>query len=448
MESFVGVLLAGGMGKRMHSELPKTIHHVAGSPMIDHAIGTLASAGATRTIVVVGYKGELIEDHLAGRAQIVWQHEQLGTGHAAMQAIPALETYEGVVLVVPGDVALLRTSTVQSLVEQHVSSGCSATLLTMILEDPAAYGRVIRDSNEKVTSIIEYRDASEEIRAVREVNTGVYCFDCQELIKALPKITDQNDQREYYLTDVIGVFVAEGKPVGAMALNDPLEGLGINSRVELAQAEQVLRCRKRIELMEQGVTIVDPSSTHIDMGVQVGHDTVIQPFTVLSGQTSIGKSCNIGPYVCINDGVCGDFCNIGPFSYIRPGTILADKVKVGDFVEVKNSNVGHGTKIPHLSYVGDANLGSGVNIGAGTITCNYDGVVKNRTTVEDGAFVGANSNLVAPVRVGREAYIATGSTVTSDVPAGALGIARARQENKDGWVARRRAAQASKEDNK
>ena len=448
MTSFVGLVLAAGLGKRMKSSLPKALHQVAGQPMIDHVVGTLIESGASRVITVVGHEGHILQEHLAGRSETVWQHEQLGTGHAAAQAGPALAGYSGNVVVIPGDVPLLSTSSIQNLVEEHESHGYVATVLTMVVDDPGEYGRVVRDASGHVSSIVEYRDASDEIRAVREVNTSVFCFSSHDLFSALPLLSNDNQQREYYLTDVISVLISKKLPVGAVTLDDASEGMGINSRAALARAEQAMRDRKRRELMEDGVTLVDPASTFIDMQVKIGCDTVIMPFTVILGSTSIGESCNIGPYVYIRDSSLGNGCNIGPFTFVRPGTVLGDRVKVGDFVEVKNSRVGEGTKIPHLSYIGDAVLGAGINIGAGAITCNYDGAAKHTTVIDDGAFIGANSNLVAPVRVGQNAYIATGSTVTTDVPAEALAIARARQENKDGWVARRRASQAAKEEKK
>ena len=448
MMSFVGLVLAAGLGKRMKSSLPKALHQVAGQPMIDHVVGTLIESGASRVITVVGHEGHILQEHLAGRSEVVWQHDQLGTGHAAAQAGPALAGYDGNIVVVPGDVPLLSASAIQDLAREHETHGFAATVLTMVVDDPAQYGRVVRDPSGRVSSIVEYRDASDEIRAVREVNTSVYCFRSHDLFDALPLLSNDNQQGEYYLTDVISVLISRNLPVGAISLDDPSEGMGINSRAELAAAEQAMRDRKRRELMEDGVTLVDPASTFVDMQVKVGRDTVIMPFTVISGSTSVGESCNIGPYVCIRDSIVGNGCNVGPFAFVRPGTVLGDRVKVGDFVEVKNSRVGEGTKIPHLSYIGDAVLGAGINIGAGTITCNYDGVTKHTTVIDDGAFIGANSNLVAPVRVGQNAYIATGSTVTTDVPAEALAIARARQENKDGWVARRKAAQATREEKK
>jgi len=448
MTPFVGLVLAAGLGKRMKSSLPKALHQVAGQPMIDHVVGTLIESGASRVITVVGHEGHVLQQHLSGRSEAVWQNEQLGTGHAAAQAGPALAGYDGNVVVVPGDVPLLSVSAIQNLVREHETRGYAATVLTMVVDDPAEYGRIVRDPSGRVRSIVEYRDASDEIRAVREVNTSVYCFNSHYLFSALPLLSNDNQQGEYYLTDVISILISRDVPVGAVALDDASEGMGINSRAELARAEQAMRDRKRQELMEDGVTLVDPASTFIDTQVKIGRDTVIMPFTVISGSTSIGESCNIGPYVQIRDSSVGNACNIGPFAFVRPGTVLGDRVKLGDFVEVKNSRVGEGTKIPHLSYIGDAVLGAGINIGAGTITCNYDGATKHTTVIDDGAFVGANSNLVAPVRVGQNAYIATGSTVTTDVPAEALAIARARQENKDGWVARRRATQAAREEKK
>ncbi|MDD2200822.1 MAG: bifunctional UDP-N-acetylglucosamine diphosphorylase/glucosamine-1-phosphate N-acetyltransferase GlmU [Firmicutes bacterium] len=446
MASFVGLVLAAGHGKRMKSTLPKVLHQVAGIPMIDHVVGVLVRSGASRTVVVVGYGGEVVEEHLAGRADVVWQKEQLGTGHAVLSAGPAFHGYDGNIVVMPGDVPLVTPETIEELVDNHANSENGATILTMHVEDPTGYGRIVRDSQGNVAAIIEHRDATEEIRAVREVNTGVFCFDKKKLFDALPCLSSQNEQGEYYLTDVIKVMISQGLSVGAVALQDASDGLGINSRVQLSEAELIMRNRKRGEMMECGVTMIDPSTTFIDANVEIGPDTIIMPFTVIAGNSKIGGSCNIGPYVYICDSEVGNECNIGPFSYLRPGTSLSDHVKVGDFVEIKKSSVGEGSKIPHLSYIGDTVMGSHVNIGAGTITCNYDGTTKNTTIIEDGAFVGANSNLVAPVKVGRDAYIATGSTVTSDVPQGALAIGRARQENKEGWVARSRAAQSSKEE--
>ncbi|MCR4426477.1 MAG: bifunctional UDP-N-acetylglucosamine diphosphorylase/glucosamine-1-phosphate N-acetyltransferase GlmU [Firmicutes bacterium] len=448
MGPFIGLILAAGLGKRMRSALPKVLHEVAGVPMVDHVFRTVRDAGAKKVLVLVGHGGERIEEHFRANVEIVWQKEQLGTGHAVMCAADALSGYDGAVVVVPGDVPLLQASSIRHLVEQHEKSGSAATMLTMVLSDPAAYGRVVRDGAGRVTGVVEFKDASDEIRTVREVNTGVFCFSTRLLFEALPHVTNDNQQGEYYLPDVIPVLISRGHAVSALTLSDPLEGMGVNSRVELASAERVMRDRKRWEVMDSGVTLVDPGSTFIDMDVRIGRDTVILPFTIIQGSTSIGESCSVGPYVNIRDAVVGDGCKIGPFSFIRPGTVLADSVKVGDFVEVKNAKIATGSKVPHLTYVGDAIIGSGVNVGAGTITCNYDGYKKHTTVIEDGAFIGANSNLVAPVTVGREAYVATGSTVTTDVPPGSLAIARARQENKEGWVAKLKATRAAREENR
>ena len=386
------------------------------------------------------HEGHILQEHLAGRSETVWQHEQLGTGHAAAQAGPALAGYAGNVIVIPGDVPLLSASAIQNLVEAHETRGYAATVLTMVVDDPDEYGRVVRDPSGHVSSIVEYRDASDEIRAVREVNTSVYCFNNHNLFNALPLLSNDNQQGEYYLTDVISVLISQNLPVGAVALDDASEGMGINSRVGLAAAEQAMRDRKRRSLMEDGVTLVDPASAFIDTQVTIGRDTVIMPFTVISGSTSIGESCSIGPYVHIRDSAIGDGCNVGPFAFVRPGTVLGARVKVGDFVGQEQRG-GRGHQL-HLSYI---NGGGRASTSAPFLTSG-DGATKhyyNRWRP-----LSDKPNLVAPVRVGQNAYIATGSTVTTDVPAEALAIARARQENKDGWVAKRRAAQAAKEEKK
>lgn len=459
---FAGLILAAGMSKRMKSDLPKVLHKVSGLPVIDHVIENLTRAGCERTATVVGYMGDLVSAHISGRSEVFWQHERLGTAHAVMQARPLLESYDGTVLVIPGDVPAVRPRTISSMIARHKAQGAAATVLTMELEDPKAYGRIVRDAFGDFTRIVEFKDAGPAERDISEVSTGIIAFDSKKLKDALNYIGNDNAQGEYYLTDALFVLYEAGHTVLAEKVADPGEGIGINSRSDLADAERALNLRKLEELMAAGVTVVSPETTFVEHGVEVGQDSVIQPFTMLCGNTHIGSGCKVGPHStvissrvadgaeichsCITDCEIGPDCKVGPFAYIRPGTVLGREAKAGSFVEVKNSIVGEGSKIPHLSYIGDTDMGAGVNIGCGTVVCNYDGFRKHRTTIEDGAFVGSNTNLVAPVKVGKDSYIATGSTITKDVPEGALGVARARQENKEGWVERKRRL-ACKDDN-
>ncbi|HOA15618.1 MAG TPA: bifunctional UDP-N-acetylglucosamine diphosphorylase/glucosamine-1-phosphate N-acetyltransferase GlmU [Bacillota bacterium] len=451
---FAGLILAAGMSKRMKSETPKVLHRVCGLPVIDHVISNLEKAGCDRIATVVGHMGDLVSEHISKRSEIFWQHERLGTGHAVMQAKGLLDTYDGTILVIPGDAPATRPETIKRMIEHHESTGAAATVLTMRLEDPAHYGRIVRDAFGDFTAIVEFKDASEEIRQIDEVSTGIMAFDSAKLADALKYIGNENAQGEYYLTDALMILYQAGHGIQAEVLDDEDEGIGINSRKDLAYAEKVLGTRKLDEIMASGVTVISPETTFIDFDVAVGQDSVIHPFSVLTGRTVVGRRCIIGPHttlssatvedgseVChsyVTDCTVGQDCKVGPFAYLRPGTRLMKGAKAGSFVEIKNSVVGEGSKVPHLSYVGDADIGSGVNIGCGTVFCNYDGFRKYRTTIEDDAFVGSNTNLVAPVKVGKGSYIATGSTITADVPEGALAVARARQENKEGWVERKK----------
>ncbi len=451
---FAGLILAAGMSKRMKSSLPKVLHKVNGLPVIDHVISNLQKAGCDRIATVVGHMGEQVAEHINGKSDIFWQHERLGTAHAVMQAQALLDTYSGPVLVIPGDAPATRPSTIRQLIDAHTSRESAATVLTMILDDPASYGRIVRDSFGDFTDIVEYKDASDDIREINEVSTGIIVFDAAKLSDALRYIGNDNAQGEYYLTDTLKVLYQAGHSIRAEVLDDETEGIGINSRADLAEAQHVLGMRKLSELMASGVSIISPENTFVEEEALVGPDTVLHPFTIIYGKSVIGSGCEIGPGTTVErsvveDGseVCNSYitdcrigpdCKVGPFAYIRPGTVLKAGVKAGSFVEIKNSNIGEGSKVPHLSYVGDTDMGSGVNIGCGTVVCNYDGFRKHRTTIEDNAFVGSNTNLVAPVKVGRGSYIATGSTITTDVPEGALGVARARQENKEGWVERKK----------
>jgi bifunctional UDP-N-acetylglucosamine pyrophosphorylase/glucosamine-1-phosphate N-acetyltransferase len=450
MADFVAVVLAAGKGTRMKSALPKVLHRVGGRPMLAHVLEAAKQAGAARCVTVIGFGAAAVEEAIGPASEFVIQAEQLGTGHAVMQAEAALGDYGGTVMVLCGDTPLLTADLLGRLFAAHREAGAAATVLTARMADPGAYGRVIRDGAGRVVRIVEQKDASAAELAVNEINTGIYCFECQPLLAALAGLTRDNKQGEYYLTDVIGMFVAKGAKVWALTAEDDRETLGINSRLQLAEAEKILRRRKLEELMENGVTIMDPDSTFIDAGVSIAADTVVYPFTWLEGATSIGSGCAVGPNTRLADTAVGDNTTIhfsyahectigsgvtvGPYVHLRPATVLADGAKVGNFVEIKNSNIGRGSKVPHLSYIGDTDMGAGVNVGSGTITVNYDGRKKHRTVIEDGAFIGCNTNLVAPVTVGRGSYVGAGSTITKDVPPDALGVARARQANIEGWV--------------
>lgn len=450
MQEMVAVILAAGKGTRMKSALPKVLHTVGGKPMLRHVMAAAVQAGAKRTVVVVGFGSEQVQAEIGEAAKYVLQAEQLGTGHAMMQAAPVLADFKGTVLLLCGDTPLLTSKTLQKLVAAHQQSGAVATVLTAIPSDATGYGRILRDEAGQVIGIVEQKDATAAQKMIGEINTGIYCFEAVPLFAALSGLTSNNAQGEYYLTDVLAILAKSGQQVGAVQAGDFQETLGINSRLQLAEAEAILRQRKLVELMENGVTVMDPASTFVDAAVFVGEDTILYPFTWLEGETFIGRNCRIGPHSRIADSRIGDSVtlhfsyaheckvadgvNVGPYVHLRPDAELAEGVKVGNFVEIKNSRVGKGSKVPHLSYIGDTDIGSGVNIGSGTITVNYDGKHKHRTRIDDAAFIGCNTNLVAPVSVGVGAYIAAGSTITKDVPAGALGVGRARQFNIDGWV--------------
>lgn len=454
MSELVTVILAAGKGTRMKSSMPKVLHPVGGKPMVQHVLDAANFAGARQNIIVVGFGSEAVTAALEGQAQFVLQAKQLGTGHAVMQAKDLLENFTGTVMVLCGDTPLLRGELLAKLYAEHCAAQAAATVLTANMPDPSGYGRVIRDAAGQVRGIVEQKDASPEELAVHEINTGIYCFDSRELFAALSRITCANAQGEYYLTDVLGILARENKKVGAVTAPCFEETMGINSRIQLAEAEKFMRQRKLQALMENGVTIMDPASTFIDESVSIAPDTVIYPFSWLEGNTVIGSDCTIGPNTRIQNSQIGDRVTLhfvyahdcvvdadvtaGPYVHLRPNTHLSRGVKVGNFVEVKNSKVGENSKIPHLSYIGDTDMGSKVNIGSGTITVNYDGKKKYRTTIEDNAFIGCNTNLVAPVTVGEGAFVAAGSTITKDVPPAALGVARARQSNIEEWANKRK----------
>ena len=444
------VVLAAGKGTRMKSALPKVLHQVGGKPMLGHVLDALAKSGVEKTVVVAGHGAERVKAYIGEKAEVVYQEQQLGTAHALMQAADALQSFPGHVLVVCGDTPLITPETLQTLFQRHVGQNASATVLTALVDDPTGYGRIIRDHTGRVERIVEQKDATPEELAVKEINTGFYCFAAAGLFAALEKISAANAQGEYYLTDIIKVYNEQNKVVAACSCADFNEVMGVNDRRQLAAAAKVMRLRVLDRLMDEGVTVVDPETTYVDSTVAVDSDTVLYPGTILEGSTVIGSSSQIGPntrivnsrigancrlqYSVVLESKIDNECTVGPFAYIRPQTELGAGVKVGDFVEIKKSTVGSSSKIPHLSYIGDALIGQGVNIGAGTITCNYDGEQKHLTEIDDHAFIGSNSNLVAPVKIGANAVIAAGSTITENVPADSLGLARQRQVNKEGWT--------------
>ncbi|MGI9860990.1 bifunctional UDP-N-acetylglucosamine diphosphorylase/glucosamine-1-phosphate N-acetyltransferase GlmU [Moorella naiadis] len=446
-ETTVAVLLAAGQGKRMHSRRPKVLHRIAGRYLVEHVLAAAREAGIDKQVIVIGHGAAEVREALGPGYTYVLQEQQLGTGHALARAREAADT-AATVLVLCGDTPLLRPETLARLLKEHQDRQAAVTILTAVLDDPTGYGRIIRDGQGRVTGIVEERDASSRERAIREVNTGTYCFAAAYLWPFLEQLKPDNDQAEYYLTDVVALACQENLPVLAVATGDPEETLGVNDRAQLATAGAVLQRRINRNLMLAGVTIIDPVATYIDATVQVGRDTIIYPGTFLEGHTIIAVGCILGPGTTLRDCQVGEGseiihtvalesqigagCRVGPFAYLRPGTILEDRTKVGDFVELKATRIGTGSKVPHLAYLGDTTVGTGVNIGAGTITCNYDGQKKWPTVIEDGAFIGSNSNLVAPVRVGAGALVGAGSTITEDVPAGSLALARGRQINLTG----------------
>jgi bifunctional UDP-N-acetylglucosamine pyrophosphorylase/glucosamine-1-phosphate N-acetyltransferase len=459
----IAVILAAGQGKRMKSDLPKVMHKVGGMPMIGMVYDAVKRSGIRRCVVVVGYREEVVRAYLGDQVEYVVQTERLGTGHAVLTALRALGDISGQtrVLVVHGDMPLIRPETISRICEQSGANAERASLMYADLPNPFGFGRIVRDSEGRFIGIVEQKDASEDEERITEVNVGIYCFDAVLLRSALGMLRSDNRQGEFYLTDVFASFVGSGRHVGVYPMQNNRECLGVNDRAELAALNRTLWDEKCGALMrDSGVTIIDPQNTYIDQNVKVGRDTVIYPGCVLEGGTEIGEGALIGPYTRSADSVVGagakiensvvtqaavgEGANVGPFAYLRPGTVLRANVKVGDFVEIKNATVGEGTKIPHLSYVGDADVGDNTNIGCGAITCNYDGREKHRTTIGSNVFIGSNSNLVAPVTVMDGAYIASGSTITEDVPGDALAIARERQVVKDHWVSKKGLTRAPK----
>jgi len=450
------VVLAAGQGTRMRSSTPKVLHALGGRSMLGHVLAATEPLGAGATVVVVGAGRQMVEEHLATvapSARPVVQAEQRGSGHAAQVALDAIPDVDGAVLIVNGDAPLLRAETVRALVAEHAAAGNALTVLTAEVEDPTGLGRIVRAEG-GVRAIVEERDATDDQRAIREINAGVYVGDAAALRGGLGRIGAANDQGELYLTDVLGLLVGEGARVGGVRAEDADDVLGCNDRRELAARRRTLNDRVLGELMRSGVTVVDPQTTWVDVTVTVEADAVLEPGVQLEGGTTVATGAVVGPDTTLVDTAVGPGASVvrshclgadigpeatvGPFSYLRAGTRLARGAKVGAFVETKNVDVGEGSKVPHLSYVGDATIGRGANIGAATVFVNYDGVAKHRTTVGDQVRIGSDTMLVAPVTVGDGAYTAAGSVITSDVPPGAMGVARAPQRNVAGWVRRRR----------
>ncbi|MFI9329680.1 bifunctional UDP-N-acetylglucosamine diphosphorylase/glucosamine-1-phosphate N-acetyltransferase GlmU [Kitasatospora sp. NPDC052868] len=457
------VVLAAGGGTRMKSNsLPKVLHEVCGRSLVGHAVAAAEELTPRQLVVVVGHMREKVQEHLAAHypaARAVVQTEQKGTGHAVRTALESLAAdgveLDGTVIVTTGDAPLLTGATLRALAEAHAEQGNGVTVLTAVVPDPFGYGRILRDQADgAVAAIVEEKDASDAQRAIDEINSGVFAYDAKLLAEALSRVTTDNVQGEEYLTDTLEILRTAGHRVGAVVAADYRDILGINDRVQLAQARRLLNDRLLEQAMRAGVTVVDPATTWFDVQVSYEPDAVVLPGTQLHGTTHLGEGCEVGPNSTIRDTAIGagahvsnttadraeigELASVGPYAYLRPGARLARKAKVGTYVEVKNSELGEGAKVPHLSYIGDATIGAGSNIGAASVTVNYDGVNKHRTVVGAHCRTGSDNMFIAPVTIGDGAYTAAGSVITSDVPAGALGVSRAQQRNIDGWVLRKR----------
>ena len=447
------IILAAGLGTRMKSSKIKILHHAAGRPIVDYVLDLAGAVSSRPPVMVIGHQHELVRQTIGDRARYAIQEQQLGTGHAVLQAADVVEAKT--ILILSGDVPLTRPETLRQLIEKHRSEKNALTVLTVRLDDPALYGRVVRDESGAVARIIEAKDASDEQKKIEEVNAGIYVFEADDLFDNLRGLSTHNAQGEYYLTDLIAVLRNAGKRVGAVVAPAPIEAVGVNSRAELATVEAEIQRRVVARLMDDGVTFRNPNTVVIDSTVTIGADSVVYPYVTIEGKTTIGARCVIEPSVHLVNVTVGDDVHlrtgtvaegamvennatVGPYAHLRPGTRLGKNARIGNFVETKKAVFGEGAKASHLSYIGDAEVGADVNIGAGTITCNYDGVNKNKTIIEDGAFIGSDTQLVAPVRVGKGAYVGAGSTITKDVPPDSLGLSRTPQRNIEGWATKRR----------
>lgn len=452
MKPCAAIVLAAGKGTRMKSGVIKVLHPVAGLPMLSWPVSAAREAGATPIVLVIGHQANAVQGLFRGDGGVLcaMQEQQLGTGHAVACALDALSGFRGTLLILCGDTPLLRPETLSDLLKFHADHAAVVTVLTAVMDDPHGYGRVIRDEDGRVMRIVEQKDADPEEQDIREINSGIYCMESDFLFENIRSIGNNNAQQEYYLTDLVAIAVRKGLTCLAMPTADADEIMGINDRVQLAEAARILRRRINRELMLSGVTLLDPEQTYIDQGVSIGADTVVHPNCHIGGGTVIGSGCEIEQGVSISGCSIGDGCHIkagsvlegselhedvavGPMAHLRPGTVLHSHVKIGNFVETKKALMGEGSKASHLTYLGDAEIGRDVNIGCGTITCNYDGVNKHRTVIGDGVFIGSDVQLVAPVTVGRNSLVAAGTTVTIDVEPDSLAIARVPQVNKVGW---------------
>lgn len=451
MEQFCCVVLAAGQGKRMNSQKPKVLHPVLEKPMIDWVTDAAKKAGAQELCVVCGHQKEQLLAHLGQSVHTVLQEQQLGTGHAVQMAESFLQAHRGEqVVILSGDVPLLSPEVLSGLFHAHLQSGAKATVLTGKLPDPTGYGRILKDESGAVCAIVEQKDATPEQLQIGEINAGIYCFSVDTLLAALGELCCENAQREYYLTDTISVIRRAGGRIGSFCCENTAQLLGVNDRIQLQEVQQTARLAILRRLMLGGVTVMDSATTFVGPDVTIGPDTVLHPGVELFGSTAVGSNCVIGQGSQLRDTAVGDNTTIncsvllrctvgsdttvGPFAYLRPGTNVGDHARIGDFVEVKNSNIGRGTKVSHLTYIGDSDVGEDCNFGCGTVTVNYDGKAKYRTTIGNRAFIGCNVNLIAPVCVHDDSYIAAGSTITDDVEPFALAIARARQVTKPDWV--------------
>ncbi|MGL5314149.1 MAG: bifunctional UDP-N-acetylglucosamine diphosphorylase/glucosamine-1-phosphate N-acetyltransferase GlmU [Peptostreptococcaceae bacterium] len=450
--NFKAIILAAGKGTRMKSKYPKVIHKVCGKEMVNHVISVSNKSGVKDIVAILGHESEVVKEKLPENTMIAMQTEQLGTGHAVMMAKEYIND-EDTIVVLCGDTPLVKEETLKRLFDYHIENGYHTTVLTTEVSNPTGYGRIIRDENQDLLKIVEQKDATEEEKLAKEINSGIYCFNGKSLRESLDLLDNNNAQGEYYLTDTIQIMRNKGLKVGAYNGSTIEELMGVNSRVELARAEEIMRKRINEAHMVNGVTIIDINSTYIEADVQIGNDTIVYPGAMLRGNTVIGSNCIIGMNSSITNSQIGDYTEVesstivdstvgenttvGPYAYLRPNSNIGNNVKIGDFVEVKNATIEDNSKASHLSYIGDAHVGKDVNIGCGVVFVNYDGKNKFKSVVKDGAFIGSNSNLVAPVVVEEKGYIATGSTITNDVPQGALAIARERQVIKEGWVAKK-----------